>query len=87
MVTINNITPENLNGQDGTSIDYTVNFEGTNDNVTGTILATKDDMSNAFKIQNEDTFFGLKQLVLQRIASEAQQALASIGGSTTSNNK
>lgn len=86
MVTINNITPENLNGKDSTVIDYTVNFEGTNDNVTGTMIATKEDTDNAFKVPNSDVFFGLKQLVLQRISEESQQAL-SAGSTNTANNK
>lgn len=81
MVTINNLTPQTLNGQTGTEIDYTVNFEGTPNNVTGTIVANKEDTDNAFKdIQNGDVFFGIKKLVLQEIATQAQNALNAVNG-------
>lgn len=74
MVTINNITPQD----EGSQIEYTVNFQATNHNVTGNFVATKDEIDNAFKNNtNGDVFFGVKQLVLDRLQTEAQNALNS----------
>lgn len=74
MVTINNITPQ----QNGSQVEYTVNFQATNHNVTGSFVATEDEVSSAFKdVENGDVFFGLKKLVLTRLQSEAQNALTS----------
>lgn len=73
MVTINNITPQQNNGS---QIEYTVNFQATNHNITGSFVATQDEVDNAFKQQNNgDAFFGLKQLVLTRLQTEATNAL------------
>lgn len=81
MVTINNLSPQTLNGQTGTEIDYTVNFEGTPNNVTGTIVASKEDMDNALKNTKDGDFFsGVKVLVLQEIATQAQNALNAANG-------
>lgn len=72
MVTINNITPQN----NGTQLEYTVNFEGTNHNISGSLIATQDEFDTAFKdVVNGDVFGGIKKLVLTRIQSEAQNAL------------
>lgn len=74
MVTINNITPQ----QSGSQVEYTVNFQATNHNITGSFVATEDEVSSAFKdVENGDVFFGLKKLVLTRLQSEAQNALTS----------
>lgn len=74
MVTINNITPKD----NGTQIEYTVNFQATNHNINGSFVSTSDEFNTAFKTtENGDVFFGIKQLVLSRIQSEAQNALNS----------
>lgn len=72
MVTINNITPQG----DNTQVEYTVNFEATNHNLTGSFVATKDEFNDAFKTPVDgDVFGGIKKLVLTRLANEAQSAL------------
>lgn len=74
MVTINNITPAQQQG--GTQVEYTVNFQATSHNLTGSFVATKDEIDNAFKdIEGEDVFTGVKKLVLTRLETEAQNAL------------
>lgn len=72
MVTINNITPNNGVSQ----IEYTVNFQATNHNLTGSFVATQEEVDNAFKdIEAGDVFEGVKKLVLTRLETEAQNAL------------
>lgn len=72
MVTINNITPQGNN----TQIEYTINFEGTNHNVSGALVSSQDEFDTAFKnVVNGDVFGGLKKLVLTRLQSESQNAL------------
>lgn len=72
MVTINNITPQS----NGTQLEYTVNFEGTNHNLSGALISSQDEFDTAFKdVVNGDVFGGLKKLVLTRLQSEAQNAL------------
>ena len=72
MVTINNITPNNGVSQ----IEYTVNFQATNHNLTGSFVATQEEVDNAFKdIEAGDVFAGVKKLVLTRLKTEAQNAL------------
>ncbi|QHJ79131.1 MAG: hypothetical protein [Caudoviricetes sp.] len=72
MVTINNITPNNGVSQ----IEYTVNFQATNHNLTGSFVATQEEVDNAFKdIEAGDVFAGVKKLVLTRLETEAQNAL------------
>lgn len=76
MVTINNITPKNLNNDSGSQVDYSVNFQGTNHNLTGSFVATEDEIATAFKdVENGDMFAGVKKLVLSRLQTEAQNAL------------
>ena len=72
MVTINNITPQD----NGSQIEYTVNFQGTNHNVTGSFVGTSDEVTDAFKdVSNGDVFAGIKKIVLTRLQTEAQNAL------------
>lgn len=72
MVVINNLTPR----QDGTQIEYTVNFQGTNHNISGSFVSESDEFATAFKqVINGDVFGGIKNLVLTRLQTEAQNAL------------
>lgn len=75
MVTINNIQPVT----DGTKIEHSVTFEGTNHSVYGDFIATKDEMDNAFKdVSGGDVFSGVKRLVLNRLETEAHNTLSKL---------
>lgn len=72
MVTINNLTPKT----DGTLIEYTINYEGTNHNLTGSFVSTKEEIDDAFKgTEDGNVFKGVKRLVLQRLKDESTNAL------------
>lgn len=74
MVTINTLNEKTT----GTQVDYTVNFEGTSHNISGSLIVSSDDIAAAFKNnQGDDVFSGLKNFLLKRLQEESTNALNS----------
>ncbi len=76
IININYVTPNTDNTT--TRIEFTAKFEGTNDNVSGSINVSNDDITDAYRQATvSDPYAGHKALVANKLASEFNQ---SIGG-------
>ncbi|AHA05943.1 hypothetical protein [Pediococcus pentosaceus] len=59
-----------------TRIEFTAKFQGTNDNVSGSINVTNDDITNAYhEATASDPYAGHRTLVASKLADEFKQAI------------
>ncbi|WPC19415.1 hypothetical protein N6G95_09375 [Pediococcus inopinatus] len=70
-----NITYVTPNQNDATTrIEFTAKFQGTNDNVSGSINVSNDDITNAYhEATASDPYAGHKALVASKLADEFKQ--------------
>ncbi|MCM6820010.1 hypothetical protein [Pediococcus pentosaceus] len=73
VISINYVTP---NGDNSTTrIEFTAKFQGTNDNVSGSINVNNDDITNAYhEATASDPYAGHRTLVASKLAGEFKQA-------------
>lgn len=72
-INITYVTPSNTDKT--TQIEFTVSFQGTNDNVSGTINVTNDDLTKAYQgATAADPYAGHKVLVANKLVAELNQS-------------
>lgn len=72
-INITYVTPSNTDKT--TRIEFTVSFQGTNDNVSGTINVTNDDLTKAYQgATDNDPYAGHKSLVVSKLVAELNQS-------------
>lgn len=72
-INITYVTPSNTDKT--TRIEFTVSFQGTNDNVSGTINVTNDDLTKAYQgATATDPYAGHKALVASKLVAELNQS-------------
>jgi hypothetical protein len=73
VISITYVTPNSDNST--TRIEFTAKFQGTNDNVSGSINVNNDDITNAYhEATAGDPYAGHKALVASKLADEFKQA-------------